>query len=74
MGTQNWPMPPSSTSDVYSPAIGSTSLPCSRAAVTPARRRIGADLVLDELGLALLDHQHAPCGRGRSAISSGTSG
>ena len=62
------------TSTVYSPAIGSTSLPCDRRGDAGAAQD-RQDLLLDELGLPFLDHQHRALAARRSrAISSGTSG
>ncbi len=76
-------MPSSSTSEVYSPAIGSTSLPDSaRCDAGLAQDRV--QRLLEEVRLAFLDHQHGalaaaefarglhrPAGRSRSGRASG---
>ena len=49
------PLP--TTSGVYSPAIGSTSLPCSLVLQVGLAQDL-ADRLLDEVGRALLDDQH----------------
>ncbi len=70
---RNAESPCASTSTVYSPAIGSMSLPWT-GVCTPARRKVRGDLLLDEFGLALLDHQHRALARAEARICPGTSG
>jgi hypothetical protein len=57
MAARNFSRPCAITSTLYSPAIGSRSLPWSAVSIS-MRRKAGGDFLLDELGLALLDHQH----------------
>ena len=50
-------MPVSTTSPVYSPAIGSRSLPCTFDVVRAVAPQGGKHLLLDEGGLPFLDDQ-----------------
>ena len=71
---ENAARPLPTTSGVYSPAIGSMSLPCSLRVEVGLAQDL-ADRLLDEIGRALLDDQHgASCRRRSATISSGTSG